>query len=179
MSDIILSQKEILALNHAGLYEPIELTAMSTVFSDRNLGISIQINADENRRGLAYFKLYNSFQYSKAAKVARISFRVPQYVIHRNTDGKQNWFLNNKERKLLMTALQLKPVYFSHGFTVWQKLIIQYNSEKFQLMEDDTMSCTRANYNQFIKNYTALGYENLVDVLPFDLPMPNYLLLKE
>lgn len=55
MSNIILSQKEILALNHAGLYEPLELTAMSTVFSDRNLGISIQINADENRRGLAYF----------------------------------------------------------------------------------------------------------------------------
>ena len=42
------SYKEILALNHAGLYEPLELTAMSTVFSDRKAGISIQINADEN-----------------------------------------------------------------------------------------------------------------------------------
>lgn len=32
MSDITLSQKEILALNHAGLYKPVELTAMSTVY---------------------------------------------------------------------------------------------------------------------------------------------------
>lgn len=173
-----MNYREILALNHAGLYEPIEIQAMSTVFSDRNLGISIQINADENRRGLPYFKYYNSFQYSKATKIARISFKSADYVIHKNSDGKQNWFLNSKEKRLLMTALQLKPVYFSHGFTVWQKLIIQYNAEKFQLMEDDTLNCTRTNYRQFIRNYTALGYSNLIDVLPFDLPMPNYLLLE-
>lgn len=37
------SYKEILALNHAGLYEPLELTAMSTVFSDRKTGI-ISVN---------------------------------------------------------------------------------------------------------------------------------------
>lgn len=173
-----MNYHEILALNHAGLYEPVEIQAMSTVFSDRNLGISIQINADENRRGLPYFKYYNSFQYSKATKVARISFKSADYVIHKNSDGKQNWFLNSKEKRLLITALQLKPVYFSHGFTVWQKLIIQYNAEKFQLMEDDTLNCNVSNYKQFIKNYTALGYSNLIDVLPFDLPMPNYLLLE-
>ena len=171
------SYKEILALNHAGLYEPLELTAMSTVFSDRKAGISIQINADENRVGLPYFKYYNSFQYSKATKVARISFKSADYIIHKNADGKQNWYLNAKEKQQLVLILLSKPAYFSHGYTVWQKLIIQYNAEKFQLMEDDTLNCAKNTYNKFIKEYTALGYNNLVDVLPFDLQMPNYLLL--
>ena len=70
------SYKEILALNHAGLYEPLELTAMSTVFSDRKAGISIQINADENRVGLPYFKYYNSFQYSKATKLPELALNL-------------------------------------------------------------------------------------------------------
>ena len=169
--------KEILTLNHAGLYEPLELTAMSTVFSDRNFGISIQINADENRIGLPYFKYYNSFQYSKATKVAGISFKSADYVIHRNADGKQNWTLNAKEKQQLMLILQSKPAYFSHNFSVWQKLIIQYNAEKFQLMEDDTLNCTKSTYTQFIWNYTELGYASLIDVLPFDLQIPNYLQL--
>lgn len=171
------SYKEILALNHTGLYEPLELTAMSTVFSDRKTGISIQINADENRVGLPYFKYYNSFQYSKATKVARISFKSADYIIHKNTDRKQNWYLNAKEKQQLVLILSSKPAYFSHNYTVWQKLIIQYNAEKFQLMEDDTLNCTKNIYNKFIKEYTALGYNNLVDVLPFDLQMPDYLLL--
>lgn len=171
------SYKEILALNHAGLYEPLELTAMSTVFSDRKAGISIQINADENRVGLPYFKYYNSFQYSKATKVARISFKSADYVIHKNADGKQNWYLNAKEKQQLVLILSSKPTYFSHGYTVWQKLIIQYNAEKFQLMEDDTLNCAKNTYNKFIKDYTAIGYNNLIDVLPFDLQMPDYLLL--
>lgn len=171
------SYKEILALNHAGLYEPLELTAMSTVFSDRKTGISIQINADENRVGLPYFKYYNSFQYSKATKVARISFKSADYIIHKNADGKQNWYLNAKEKQQLVLILSSRPAYFSYSYTVWQKLIIQYNAEKFQLMEDDTLNCAKNTYNKFIKDYTAIGYNNLIDVLPFDLQMPDYLLL--
>lgn len=171
------SYKEILTLNHAGLYEPLELTAMSTVFSDRKAGISIQINADENRVGLPYFKYYNSFQYSKATKVARISFKSADYVIHKNADGKQNWYLNAKEKQQLVLILSSRPAYFSYSYTVWQKLIIQYNAEKFQLMEDDTLNCAKNTYNKFIKDYTAIGYNNLIDVLPFDLQMPDYLLL--
>ena len=44
-------------------------------------------------------------------------------------------------------------------------------------MEDDTLNCAKNTYNKFIKDYTAIGYNNLIDVLPFDLQMPDYLLL--
>lgn len=162
--------------NRIGLYQPKEILGMSNVYSDRRLGISIQINTSEDRIGLPYFKLYNSFQYTKAIKVARIQFKKPEYVIHKNSDGKENWILNAKDKHKLIEALDIKPMY-SGGMAVWQLLITRYNSEKFDLSPEDTFNCRINNYKQFIKDYTALGYINLIDVLPYDLPIPDYRLL--
>lgn len=177
MSDIILSQKEILALNHAGLYEPVELTAMSNVYYSRKDKITIQINPDKYRKGLPYFKVYNHYSYTIASKVARIYFYKPEYIIHRNSDGKENWILNSKERRVLMNCLQLKPI--RSIYTVWQQLIIAFNNEKFGVPEDDTIAITKENLISYKQALAYEGYTDLTDLLPFDLSMPNYLLLKE
>ena len=120
------SYKEILALNHAGLYEPLELTAMSNVYYSKKDKITIQINPDRNRR-LPYFKAYNHYSYTIANKVARISMYSPVYIQHRSSDNKQNWHLNAKEKQTLVNCLQLKPMLSS--YTIWQKLIIAFNSQ--------------------------------------------------
>lgn len=133
------SYKEILALNHAGLYEPLELTAMSNVYYSKKDKITIQINPDRNRRGLPYFKVYNHYSYTIANKVARISMYSPAYIQHRSSDNKQNWHLNAKEKQTLVNCLQLKPMLSS--YTIWQKLIIAFNNEKFGIISVNHKYC--------------------------------------
>lgn len=169
------SYKEILALNHAGLYEPLELTAMSNVYYSKKDKITIQINPDRNRRGLPYFKVYNHYSYTIACKVARISMYSPAYIQHRSSDNKQNWYLNAKEKQTLVSCLQLKPMLSS--YTIWQKLIIAFNNEKFGIPEEDTISITKENISEYKKSLENEGYINLIDLLSFDLQMPDYLLL--
>lgn len=176
--DSLLLYASLLNQNKLGLYEPKELVAMTNVYATRQFGgLSIQINIDENRHGLPYFKVYNNFQYSKATKMQRIAFKSASYIVHRNNNGKDPWYLTMSQRKTLMTILESRPFY-NKTFTLWQRMIITYNSDKFQLNEEDTMNCTVANYHSFIRQYTALGYLHLIDVLPIDLPMPDYTKLK-
>ena len=168
--------KEILALNHAGLYEPLELTAMSNIYYSKKDKITIQINPDRNKRGLAYYKVYNHYSYTVASKVARISMQSAEYIQRKNTDGKQFWQLNTKEKQTLMNCLQIRPMLSS--YTIWQKLIIALNNEKFGIPEEDTISISKSNIDAYKRVLESEGYTNLIDVLPFDLQMPNYLLLE-
>lgn len=171
-----MNYHEILALNHAGLYEPVEILAMANVYSDKKNKITIQINPDRNRRGLPYFKVYNHYSYKIASKMARISIHEPKYIHHRNSGGKQFWKLNSKDRQVLMNCLTLKPI--GKIFTVWQLLIIAFNDEKLGVVEGDTISINKSNYFSYKETLKLEGYEDLTDLLPFDLPMPNYLLLE-
>lgn len=70
---------------------------------DKKIGRFLGIYGDKDRNFKydPYFKYYNSYSYKKSKYIARISIMKPEYVIHKNYDGKINWFLSSKEiRKL-------------------------------------------------------------------------------
>ena len=53
----------------------------------------------------AYFKFFNHKSFNSATKVARITFLNPSYIHHKDPYGKQEWELNNEERKDLNEIL--------------------------------------------------------------------------
>lgn len=168
----------LLALNQAGLYFPKETVyAMSTVYTDRRLNFSLQVNPDENHVGLPYFKFYNSAHYGSAEKLARISFEQPVYIKHNSNWGKKKepWILNGKERRMLMDVLQRKVNIYAGVPTVWQSLIVAYNMEK-GFMPENTLMCTCDNIGDVLESYNDPA---LIGIMPFDLPIPDYTKLKE
>lgn len=100
------------------------LYAMSNVYTDIG-NITIQINPTEGRIGEPYFKVYNTDSVSTSSYVARISFDVPKYIIHKDSKGKQSWFMNASERKNLVSVLT------ANNYSVWKKLIANWNKEKY------------------------------------------------
>lgn len=177
----MIDTKVLLAKNRLGMFAVSEpVYAMANVFSSRELGMTIQVNPDPVHIGLAYFKLYDHYSYLKATKIARISMEYPRYIFHKGQDGKDNWFLTNKEKRTLIKALENNSKFRVVGYgsiTVWQAIILFYNSEKLGVEHALTMECTQQNKDAFVKKY-ANEYDHLDTILPIDLPMPNYLLLK-
>lgn len=150
------------------LYSPEEyLTEMSMVADDKsNGGMMILISIDQNRIGEPYFKVVDNINYNKAKRVARISFLHPEYIIHKNTDGKTNWTLNNKEKKQFKALLE--KVVDRAGHTVWERTIIQYNLDKYNINELETEELE-------FENYTKKDLQT--KALPYNLPMPDYMKL--
>ena len=172
-----LINQTLLTKNREGTYPVQECVyAMANVFSDRNEEVSIQVNPDPLHVGLAYFKYYNASSYVSATKVARISMHAPLYVFHNNSDGKQNWILNSKERKVLHNALKKRIPRL--GLTVWENTILYYDREKFPAISiEEILECTVENKQEWIEKYGDVS--RFIDtIVPIDLPLPNYLLLK-
>ena len=141
------------------------LVEMANVKSDKRRNTSVQVNLREGLN-VDYFKFYNHQDFERADKVCRISMRSPKYIEHANVDGKKNWVLSSRERKMLMECMAERSS--SNGWTLWEQLIIAFNKEKpgLQLDEDETVMNTMDN----------LVYP---DHLPIDLPMPDYRLLRK
>ena len=148
------SQKEYIVEEH--------IEEMATVYTDEVNKHVCQVNPDRNRQGLEYFKLYNNVNWSKATKVARIEFRKPNYVLHTNKDGKENWKLNNREKIALIKALKMDSEDYP-GYSNYQAAIIHFNREK-------GLSANKTKENLI----NDLKYPKF---LPIDLPMPDYMKL--
>ena len=145
------------------------LTEFATVARDYNLNVSLAVNPDQNRnlKNTEYFKFYNDTRPDKAHKIARIKFRSPEYVIHHNNGGKENWFLNSKEKKILMQLLR-QPCKNQPGFSIWQGLILDFNKE------------TELDYEETKKNKQISRFDMpYPDYLPIDLKIPDYLNLSK
>ena len=141
------------------------LTEFNTVARDYNLNISLAINLDKNRNlnNTEYFKIYNNARPDKASKIARIKFRSPEYIIHHNNGGKENWFLNSEEKNILMELLK-QPCEKYKGFSIWQGLILDFNWE------------TGLNLTETKKNKQTSRFDMpYPDYLPIDLKIPDYL----
>lgn len=163
---------KLLLANRKGLYPVREAVyAMANVYNNRTLNISIQVNPDPLHAGLPYFKVYDSFSYAKAQRVARISMEVPAYIYHTNVDGKSDWVLNAKERKLLDKILASKSTEHP-GLTVWQDVIVSYNREKFNLDFATVILCTRESKSAFVKDYSDIP--NIDLIIPIDTPRIKY-----
>lgn len=143
-------------------YRIIEnLNEMATIGRDNRKGLLMQVNPDEGRQGLEYFKLYNAFNHSNAKKMARIEFRRPEYVVHGNMMGKSKWFLNAREKDDLMDFLNSKNA-TRPDLNNWKYGIVAFNNEK-GLDPEDTE-----------QNLLSAGTLNHPRYLPFDLKMPDY-----
>lgn len=138
------------------------LEAMATVGRETSLPMLVVVNPDSNRVGDEYFKVFDSDNFFSAKKVARILFREAKYISHRDT--KERWVLNSKEKKVLVKFLQSKSTKLGlRNYTNWQVAILQFNEEK-GLDQNKTLENVRKR----------LKYPKY---LPFDLEMPDYLLL--
>lgn len=143
------------------LLEPVE--SMATVLSDRNRSLCIVVNPDLNRIGDEYFKVYNNSSKIKASKIARISFRNSRYIVHHINDGKDIWYLNSRERKMLMDCLCSVVSSEDSRLTIYQLAIVAFNRERFDMNKTDSLNNTVDNPNPEFPN-----------ALPIDLPMPDY-----
>ena len=149
-------------LNSIGPYRIIEnLNEMATIGRDNRKGLLMQVNPDEGRQGLEYFKFYNAFNHSNAKKMARIEFRRPEYVIHSNMMGEKTWYLNAHEKNDLMDFLNSQNS-TRPDLSNWQYGIIAFNNEK-GLNPEETEQNLLAD--------RTLRHPNF---LPFDLQMPDY-----
>lgn len=85
------------------------LTEFATAGRFQKYNMSVAVNPDKNRNKInaEYFKVYNNEFPYKAMKIARIKFRSCEYVIHDSKGNKENWFLNETERKQLIEILNL------------------------------------------------------------------------
>lgn len=146
---------------------------MARVCTDMNKNRVIYADKCKDRHGNPYFKYYNSRSYDSADKMTRISFLRPEYIPpHQTLDGKQgDWVLNHKEKKTLVNMLRSysKEEYPKENryFTNWELAIIRFNSENGLMSTAETTS--------YICDEN--GFKNIVDILPFNLPMPDYMLL--
>ncbi|MDE6035609.1 MAG: hypothetical protein K2G36_06830 [Ruminococcus sp.] len=145
------------------------LTEFATVERNDNLNISLAVNPDQNRnlKYMEYFKFYNDKNPYKARKIARIKFRSPEYVIHHKNRGKENWFPNSKEKRILMQLLR-QPCEKHPGFSIWQGLILDFNYETGLSYEE-----TKRN-----KQLSRFGMPH-PEYLPIDLKIPDYSELSE
>lgn len=152
-------------------YEPI--FSMATVGYDTKHNITIAVNPDGNRVGDCYFKYYDHASYHSARCVARIDFRKPRKIIHRNKDGKKDWKLNSDDLKILVWYLQQPSSDYS-GLTNWQVALYHWNHEHHLLDK-----ARPPKYDTTIKAFVDGFYdteENLSDpsYLASTLKMPDY-----
>ena len=143
----------------------VSLDEMATVGRSQQEKLLIQVNPRESQ-GAWYFKVYDSANEPSAKYIARIRFDIPLYEVHSQAynNGKKNWFLNSKEKRKLITFLNANSVDLPQ-FTNWQYAILAFNKElglDFPKTQTNLLSSGKLMYPSF---------------LPFDLPMPNYMLL--
>lgn len=154
------------------------IEAMAQTYVDRIVNCSMYVNPDINRIGNEYFKFCNNASWSKATKLCRISFNKPQYIIHTNSQKVDNWILTAKEKKYLVRTLLSKSKKYV-GLTVWQALIVDYNAERYSFDLQECKDITIAvQYGLVAKSKLTELERAMLHALPFDLPMPNYMMLK-
>lgn len=75
-------------------------------------------------KNTAYFKVYNSDNFKKSTKVARITILNPSYIEdHTDDDGKGDWLLSSRECKALDKALH--TIY--NDKSIWEKICDSFN----------------------------------------------------
>lgn len=140
------------------------LNEMAMAWTDRDAGRCVWVE-NTNTHNNQYFKYLNSFSYQKADKVVRISLRLPKYLVHKDSMGKQSWILNSKEKKELIDLMNSASK-ARIGFTNWQATLIQYNFDNFYIQPSETIEGT-------------FDKAEFPDAFPIDFPMPDYTKLGE
>lgn len=151
--------------------ETQQLNEMATVGRVNGTYITVTADSGRNYYNQEYFKIFNSESPSKATKVARILFRRPEYIYHK--DQYEQWILNSKERKALNLAFKQKSKY-QKDCTIWQYGILQFNLETYDIPFEETKQIT-INSQKEMPEYDKKGKKNIYKYcLLFDLPQTDY-----
>lgn len=165
-----------IARNHAGRYRVEEKSDIASVVAHSNSehNLTLRVVPDFGKGSLAYFLLYNNCIYTKATQTARISLVLPAYI------KPSDWTLNCDDCNRLMQVLRSANTLTlaDYPLSVWESLIIFYNSERIGLPFELSLQITRANRAKFIERYDK-EFDELYLALPIDLSMPDYTKLKE
>lgn len=137
----------------------LQLNEMSMAWVDTEAARCVWVE-NPNTHVNDYFKYFNSFSYHKADGVARISLVKPEYIHHRNTDGKKVWKLTSSDKKQLVKLMN-EPSKSRPGYTNWQATLIQYNFDNYYIQPEETTNGT------FDKN-------KFPDAFDINYPMPDY-----
>lgn len=164
-----------IARNHAGCYHIEEKSdiASVTVYISNEHNLTLRVVPDFGKGSLSYFLLYNNCRYTKAIQTARISLVLPAYI------KPSDWPLDCEDCNRLMQVLRSANTltFDNHHYSVWESLIVFYNSERIGLPFELSLQITRANRAKFIECY-GKEFDELHLALPIDLPMPDYTKLK-
>ena len=106
------------------------MVANSKNITNVNNKINFMIGCyDDDKRSYsketAYFKFLDGYSWDKAKRLARITIYNPTYIIHKSNDGKEQWILNSKERKLLDNIMHSRT---KDGISVWHNVCEEFNS---------------------------------------------------
>ena len=121
---------DIKILNEESFYKEDKINIMIQIDNNRNYGLD-----------MAYFKLYNDSDYTKATKSACIKLFKSEYVPE-HADGKKNWILNNKEKRRLLEILTSSPNisnYKNKNMTVWESMVKYVSSTGIKMPDDISM----------------------------------------
>ena len=135
------------------------------VGKDKCRNLYMWVEPDRGRRHLEYFKLNKIPIYGDVdpQRIARIDFRSPRYIFHKDLIKTHQWFLNSFEKECLMEFLVSKNTDIPNcDYTNWQMAIIAFNREKGLSTE------------QTIENLLSDKKLKYYAFLPFDLKMPDY-----
>lgn len=136
------------------------------VGKDEYRNLHMWVEPDRGRQKLEYFRLNKIPIYGDVPpqRPARIDFRTPRYIFHKDSIKSHQWFLNSFEKECLMDFLVSKNTRNSNcdEYTNWQMAIILFNGEKgleWWRTEENLLSDKSLKYYAY---------------LPFDLKMPDY-----
>lgn len=153
-----------------------EIVNEERILVSKNNEISIHLDPDSNKNLSgkdAYFKVVHGSSFSKSEDIARISFYVPEYVIHnRNRFGQKNFKLKPKEKDLLISILQQEVdkddiLGVDHRLrkyilTNWNLLIYYFNIH-IHISADQMLKSIQNDYK-----------DKPLNMIRLDLPMPDY-----
>lgn len=116
LTDVIIEENGLL-LNEAAI----------GIDRKRRIAVGVSLDAGRGLGGkYAYFKVARYGHFTNEKELCRLSFREPSYIDH-NNDIPDKWWLNAKDKKILMSILTT-PYKHDKTITVWQALINEFNS---------------------------------------------------
>lgn len=141
------------------------LTEMASIrgVGGEDLPILLAVNPDRNRVGDRYFKMYNSKDYNRATKVARIDFFTPRLIQH--SSEKAPWMeLNRRNVGNLIKMLNMKAV-LNKQYYVWDLLKYYWNYE---------MGISVPDLDEYVEGRYDEIHKDNKRYVPASLRIPDY-----
>ena len=138
-------------------YNGLDIMQEGTVYTRANPKICLAVNSDTGGRllYLPYFKITDGTNSRNGTKIARVTFKNHEYVIH--NDHMLHWELNNKDIKLIDSILASKG---RSKNTIYEDLIYEasrlYDIEYYKFIDKFNLELT--------PSIADIHYKNTIDM---------------